>query len=107
MKEYMEKEETNELISPDDIDPKHLLVEERVFIKSMEKLINDKFNEDGIAPNTPEGTKAVNEEIALFRLGRFTQVLKQLKLDFQVNKQHLINAMKDSEELKKYSEEEI
>jgi hypothetical protein len=27
MKEYMEKEETNELISPNDVDPKHLLVE--------------------------------------------------------------------------------
>jgi hypothetical protein len=70
----------------------------------MEKHINDKFNEDGIAPNTPEGAKAVNEEIALFRLGPFTQVLKQLKLDFQVNKQRMINTFHNEKVLKKYLE---
>ncbi|HEY1211910.1 MAG TPA: hypothetical protein VGE82_03105 [Nitrososphaera sp.] len=73
----------------------------------MEKRINDKFNENVIAPNTPEGTKAINEEIALFRLSGFAQVLKQMKLDFQVNKQRMINTFQNEEVSKKYLEEKI
>ena len=49
----------------------------------------------------------LNEELALFRIKQYADVVKEMKAEFQVDKFRLYNTFKDKEVLKRYTDEQI
>ena len=111
MEDYMKKEENAETVKPQDFDKgdphSAMNVAEQFLVKDIENRINRKYRELGIQPNPEIMNDDINEEIRLFRIRQWTNVVREWKAEYQVQKIALVNTFRDEEVLKTYSGKEI
>jgi hypothetical protein len=104
MEDYVAKEKSGEAVftsaeAVDTIDER-IKVAEELFMEERAERINRRNDELGIEPNK-EMLRDLNEELALFRIKQYADVVKEMKAEFQVDKFRLYNTFKDKEVLKR------
>jgi hypothetical protein len=110
MEDYLAKEKNGEAVftSAETIDTtgERIKAAEELFMKERAARVNRYSDELGIEPNK-EMLRDLNEELALFRIKQYADVVKEMKAEFQVDKFRLYNTFKDKEVLKRYTDEQI
>jgi hypothetical protein len=110
MEDYLAKEKNGEAVftSAETIDTtgERIKAAEELFMKERAAHVNRYSDELGIEPNK-EMLRDLNEELALFRIKQYADVVKEMKAEFQVDKFRLYNTFKDKEVLKRYTDEQI
>ena len=110
IEDYLAKEKSGEAVftSAENIDTtdERIKAAEDLFMKERAEHINRHNDELGIETNK-EMLRDLNEELALFRIKQYADVVKEMKAEFQVDKFRLYNTFKDKEVLKTYTDEQI